>query len=408
MQAGEGQGVAESQFGGRPVTKGALEIVIIYAVVAAAWILFSDQALEALVVDRATLIRLSVVKGWLFVAVTAALLYVLVRRLQARLIAAQGRERESERERLDSLRLLATIAESSDDAIFAKDAAGRYLLINRAACEFVGKPADAVVGRDDRAIFPPAEAEILMAFGREVMASGAIITREEHLTTAAGARVFLATKGPLRDSDGRVSGVFGISRDITRRKAAEEALQASEARFRALVEQTLAGVYVIQDGLFRYVNPAFAAIFGYPAPDALIDRVPVLGLVSPADRQRVTENIAGRLDRSNPNIQYAFVGQRRDGSPVDVEVHGRVFDYQGRPAVIGLILDITARVAAEAESRRNVEELLRLNRATVGRELDIIEMKRVINDLSRQLGREPPYPLAFLAAEGKTGSGGQR
>lgn len=405
LHQGDRSGGLASAVAGRPPLAPALRVVVIYALVAAAWILFSDQAVEALVTDREAMVRASMLKGWLFVAVTAALLFVLVRRLQGQVIAAAGREHAAERERLKALKLLETIVETSDDAIFAKDAAGRYTLLNRAAAAFVGKSPAAVLGQDDSAIFPAAEAAALQALGRQVMESGASLTGEEALNTAAGARVFHATKGPLRDSDGRIVGIFGISRDITERKRAEEVLRQSESHFRALVEQTLAGVYVIQDGVFRYVNPAFAAIFGYPSAAELIDGVPTLHLVAPADRQLVEERVRRRLAGEQGNARYTFSGLKADGSVIDVEVHGQSICWRDRPAVIGMIVDITARVAAEAEAKRNFDELYRLNQAAVGRELDMIAMKQLINRLSADLGRPEPYPLDFLRTDVRTPGG---
>jgi PAS domain S-box-containing protein len=200
--------------------------------------------------------------------------------------------------------------------------------------------------------------------------------------------------------------VIIVTENITERKQAELALRDSEGRFRALVEQSLAGIYIIQDGCFRYVNPGFAAIFGYDSPAALIDSVPVTDLVDPEDLERVKENVRRRIDGEVACLHYSFAGLRRDGSRIDVEAQGRRFDYQGRPAIIGFILNITERKAVEEALRRQTqelaqrnEELERFNRATVGRELDMIALKQQVNALSRQLGQERIYPLVFLDAE---------
>ncbi|MRR52234.1 MAG: PAS domain S-box protein, partial [Rhodocyclaceae bacterium] len=160
------------------------------------------------------------------------------------------------------------------------------------------------------------------------------------------------TKAPRGDAKRNVVGMFGISRDITERHRAEDALRASEARFRALVEQSLAGIYIIQDGRFPYVNGTFATLFGYPSAEAIIETCQVSDLVAEADRVRVAENIRRRVEGEIDAVQYDFVAQRRDGSHFDVEVWGRVFDYQGRPAVIGLILDVTQRKQADDQIRR--------------------------------------------------------
>ncbi len=198
--------------------RSALKIVLIYSAFAAAWILFSDTAVEQFVSDRAEMTRISMFKGWAFVAVTALLLYVLVVRATQRTNAVME-------DRLHTLRLLEAITDSSEDAIFAKDLEGRYLTFNPAACAFVGKQASEVIGHDDREIFPVPQAEMLMAADRRTRAERRVISQEEVLETATGTRTFLATKGPLVDASGNCFGSYGISRDITERKASEETIQ---------------------------------------------------------------------------------------------------------------------------------------------------------------------------------------
>ena len=224
-------------------------VVVAYAAVAALWILLSDQALEALFRDPAQIVAASMFKGWFFVAVTSLLLYGLLLRLVSRLERSQA-------ERLQSLNLLAAISDASEDAIFAKDLEGRYLLCNQAASRFVGKPAEEVLGRDDLAIFPAGQAEMLMAIDRRVIAQGRLETNEEVLESASGTRVFLATKGPLRDAAGKVIGTFGISRDITGRKQAEETLREREQTLSAIIRYSPAALSLKHvDGLLRPGQP---------------------------------------------------------------------------------------------------------------------------------------------------------
>jgi PAS domain S-box-containing protein len=140
---------------------------------------------------------------------------------QRQALDATRRERQVQDEKLRALQLLDAIANGSEDAIFAKDLEGRYLLFNPAAARIIGKRTEEVLGRDDYAVFPKAEADALIARGRRVVAENRTLTTEELLTTAGGVRTFLATKGPMRDEAGRIIGLFGISRDITERKWVE-------------------------------------------------------------------------------------------------------------------------------------------------------------------------------------------
>jgi PAS domain S-box-containing protein len=153
---------------------------------------------------------------------SAAVGYHLIKHMQQLSVAHATQKNQAER--LQALNLLAAIAESSDDAIFAKDVQGRYTLFNRAAGLYTGKTAEEVLGQDDTALFPIEQAEHLQSAGQQVMCEKRIISYEEKLKTVDGERIFLATKGPLYDNQGEVIGIFGISRDITTLKSVVAAL----------------------------------------------------------------------------------------------------------------------------------------------------------------------------------------
>ena len=115
--------------------------------------------------------------------------------------------------------------------------------------------------------------------------------------------------------------------------------RTAEAKFRGLVEQSLAGIYIIQNEQFIYVNPKLAEIFGY-APEDMIDRMGPINLTAEADRERLQE-ILRRCPSESAAIRYTFSAIRQEGSLIDVEVNGKPVEYEGRPAIIGVVLDIT-------------------------------------------------------------------
>jgi len=162
--------------------------------------------------------------------------------------------------------------------------------------------------------------------------------------------------------------------DITERKRTEEALRAAAEQFRGLVEQSIAGTYIIQDGKFAYVNPRFAEIFGYDSADALVGRDP-LSVVAEKDRGLVAENIRRRVDGEMQRVAYNFTALRQDGSLIDVGAHGAGATYRGRPAIIGLIQDISEKKRAEEEIQRYVEQLKTAFMSTVEVATIISEMR---------------------------------
>jgi PAS domain S-box-containing protein/putative nucleotidyltransferase with HDIG domain len=141
---------------------------------------------------------------------------------------------------------------------------------------------------------------------------------------------------------------FGLDNYVreTARRRAEEALRTAEDQFRSLVEQSIAGIDIIQDGAFAYVNPRFAEILGYGSPAELIGRDP-LSIVAEADRSVVAENIRRRVEGEVPSLAYNFTAQRKDGALIDVGAHGARASYRGRPAIIGLMQDISEKKRAE-------------------------------------------------------------
>ncbi len=242
----------------RMARRGVTRIVLGYAGFAALWILLSDRAAEALVPDPAALTWVSMLKGWFFVAVTSLLLSFHLRRFVAKLAAREAEVRRQEAERQRTLLLLHGLAEASTDAIYVKDAEGRYLLFNKAAGRMIGREPQEIVGRDDRALFPPGEADTLMAADRRIMDGLEVATLEEHLTTPEGPRIFLATKGPLRGPDGNLVGLFGIARDITDRIREEEAHRRLESEIQHA--QRLESLGRLASGVAHDMNNVLAAI----------------------------------------------------------------------------------------------------------------------------------------------------
>lgn len=124
-----------------------------------------------------------------------------------------------------------------------------------------------------------------------------------------------------------------LRREVQERKTAE-------AKFRGLVEQSLVGIYIIQDDRFVYVNPKFAAIFGYAVED-IAGRMGPLDLTAQADREQVGASLRHRSDGGIGRIHSTFSAVRQDGRLIDVEINGEIVDYEGRPAIVGVALDIT-------------------------------------------------------------------
>ncbi|MGD1075143.1 MAG: PAS domain S-box protein [Thermodesulfovibrionales bacterium] len=160
------------------------------------------------------------------------------------------------------------------------------------------------------------------------------------------------TASAVRNADGEIIAGIEIIRNITERKQTEEKVKESEGMFKALAEKSLVGVYLVQDGVFRYVNPRLAEVFGYAA-DELIDRRGPKDVVFAEDWPMVEENMRKRLSGETDSIDYLFRGLTKDGEILDLEGHGSLTLYKGRRSIIGTLLDITDRKRAEMAIRAN-------------------------------------------------------
>jgi len=151
--------------------------------------------------------------------------------------------------------------------------------------------------------------------------------------------------------------LVAVARDITSHKEAEQQIHESEDKFRALAEKSLVGVYLIQDGIFKYVNPKFAQIFGFKV-DEIQDRLSPMDLTHPRDREKVDQNIQQRISGKTQSIHYEFVGITKNHASIELEAYGNRTIFNGKPALIGSLIDITPRKKQEAQLRQS-EELFR-------------------------------------------------
>ena len=172
-----------------------------------------------------------------------------------------------------------------------------------------------------------------------------------------------------------------------RRESAERqkrALRASEAQFRLLAEENLAGVVIIQDGRFKYVNPARARMLGY-SPEDMLGASSALEFVADEDRPLVQEHLRRRQDGEAPSMRYTFRGRRKDGSLAYFEVLGSRIDFDGRIAVMSTVLDVTERRLSEQELQRSAAELRTAYRRLA--QVQDAERRAITKELHDQVGQ---------------------
>ncbi len=126
----------------------------------------------------------------------------------------------------------------------------------------------------------------------------------------------------------------------------EDLIRDADSLFIGLLRNAMIGVYIIQNDIFRYVNPRFAEMFGYTQAE-ICGIVGPADLIAPGEVEKVMDAIGQRLDGGSETAHYTFAGLRKDGGRIDLEVFGNRTEFEGRPAIIGMLVDVTARCAAE-------------------------------------------------------------
>ncbi len=250
--------------------------------------------------------------------------------------------------------LLQALMDNMPDTIYFKDTASRFTRVNRAQSKVLGvaSPEEAI-GKSDFDFQARDLAQGFYAEEQAMVESGQpIIDRIEFNPTPDGQpRWFSATKVPIKDKQGRVTGIVGVSRDATERKQAEVELRAAEAKYRALVEQLPAITYVVALGDVNqtiYISPQVETLLGFSPDEWLADRELWIKQLHPNDRESVLAEVKRQDERGQAlNLEYRTLA--RDGRVLWFRNQSELMrDESGRARFSqGIMLDITHHKQAE-------------------------------------------------------------
>lgn len=273
-----------------------------------------------------------------------------------------------ERSVRDSEERLRAIVDGTTDAIFIKDLQGRYLLVNRPALSGGRSIAD-TLGRTDADLLPADAARTVADLDRRVIAEGRVLTFEETLTLVeSDPRTFLTTKGPLRNDQGEVVGVFGIARDVTELLHKEAAQRLALADSRDLLELALANAELgtwdidMSTGTARY-DERYCAMLGFGQGELEPTMQAWLARIHPDDRAAVDAALRAHDAGETRLYETEHRLRHKEGHWLWVLARGKVMrDGAGKPLrAVGTHQDITdrKRVATEgAALLKKIEALI--------------------------------------------------
>lgn len=253
--------------------------------------------------------------------------------------------------------LLQAVLDTMPSLVFVKDPEGRYLLVNPPFERFVGRTREEILGRTDRDLFPPDEAERSAEGVRRVMETNAPTEGERTLPGKDGPHVFRVNKFPLRGSDGATWAVGGVATDITELRRLAATAVESERRFRNVVEHSTNLFFAhTPDHVVTYISPQSRDFLGCE-PEEAMTRWTEFVTDHPVNRQ-VMENTerAIRTGKRQPPFEAQLLS--RDGRTRWVEIDEAPVVRDGRVVeIVGAITDIDERKRAEEGLRRALSQL---------------------------------------------------
>lgn len=325
-----------------------IQITAIYALFALAWIYLSDYVLFGLAGSSARLTELSTLKGAVFVAVTSALLYFLIRKLLLRLQRAETARREHQQ-------LQAIFIAYAPAAMAMFDREMNYIAVSkRWLADYQLGDVD-IIGRCHYDIFPEISAE-WRAIHQRGLAGEVIRSEEDRFLRMDGQIQWLRWEvRPWHDANGQVGGIVILSEDISDRKALEMEHRSLEERYRVLIDQALPDALFVHDheGRLLQVNQQACDNLGYTREELL--RMNVCDLETDIDLAKVQPIWA----RFEPRQMETAKGhhRRKDGSLFPVEIHFGLHVEEGNRQYIALVRDITEREESEDRLRMLSEAL---------------------------------------------------
>ncbi|MBV8656654.1 MAG: PAS domain S-box protein [Burkholderiales bacterium] len=247
--------------------------------------------------------------------------------------------------RSDSARLR-TILDTASEAIILVDDAGRIELFNTAAERMFDYTASAVKGLPFTGLLPRFYRVHFTDMLRQLVRSAARGhegSSREMLAETRGGAAFPIDLSLTSFELAHGQYFVAVVRDVTDRKRAERMLFESEYKHRAILDAAQVGIYLLQDGLLRYVNPAFADCFG-GVPERFIDKVRLETLAAPG----WADSLLLSLDHERSGGRPTEVQMRRDdGSVFYALITAKPIIFDNRPGLAGSLLDISVRKAAE-------------------------------------------------------------
>ncbi|MCK5135699.1 MAG: PAS domain S-box protein [Bacteroidales bacterium] len=296
--------------------------------------------------------------------------------------------------------LLCLLIDNMPDYIYVKDLNCCYLLNNKAHLQHMKvKNQEEALGKNDFDVY---EAELASEHNnndKKVISTGkSLINIEEfYQNRKRDPQWLLTTKVPMRDNSGNITGLVGISRDITARKQAENSLFQSEEKFKILFESS-PDAYYLQDlkGIFVDGNKAAEKLTGFKRSELIGQNLQSAGLLDKNQIPKVLK-LLGRhvLGKSTGPDEFQLI--RKDGKKLTIEIIAHPLKIQNEKLILGIARNITERKITENKLKISENKLRKLaQHLQTVREMERTYIAREIHDELGQLTTALKMDIVWL------------
>lgn len=261
---------------------------------------------------------------------------------------------------IDSEEQMQAVFEGVRDAIVILDMAGKIVRVNKRVLELLGHGEADLIGKQFALlkVFPPSRAAEMFSAQARTLAGHDVPPFEIEAIADSSRKLDVEVRISPMKREAKVVGAIAVIRDITKRRQAEEKLRASQDRNQLVVQNANEGIMVIQDGTVKFANPKMIELVGYSEEEILLKSV--ADLVHPEDRRAVTTGQFKRLRGEEVSHIQDLRIIDKNGNTKWAEFNAVLFAWDGRPADLYFVNDITQRKQAQEaliQGERNYKHL---------------------------------------------------
>jgi two-component system cell cycle sensor histidine kinase/response regulator CckA len=241
-----------------------------------------------------------------------------------------------------------SLLENLNEVIYVNDRNAEVVYVSPNIHRLAGYEAHEVIGRSFTEFVHPEDLEGRIEIFLKIL-GGEDQATEYRMITKTGEIKWARTNARPIIRDGEVVGMQGALVDVTDRKTVEAALRHSEEKYRNVVQNAKDAIFVTQDQRLQFMNPSASAILGYTC-EAIADR-PFAAFIHPEDREMIMDRYNRRLAGEDIPDSVAFRIVNRRGDIREVELKAMLIEWEGRPAVLNFLRDITVQNKMERRLR---------------------------------------------------------